>query len=400
MKKVFRIPLFWLIMLIRMVIRPLYRIWPRNPSRRNILIVCNRVLMADFIAEVCELFKGDERLRFKLFSVFDADRRGAFDRPGAKEDIIRKLPFPLSRRPLAYFRRWDLIITASHASKEMVDSHFCPTLFIHHSMASSKQIADGSYAFNSNAFDRLGRLRYTRMFSAGELNREIAVAMNPAFKDVIAVVGDLRNDRMIAQESRRDEFRKELGFKQNDIVVFVISTWGRGSLFRTIGEELLKEARKLQEEFCFVLSAHPMEYRPKPPGERVWGEYVRTQKLHGFLVREPGEDWTSYLVACDVILTDHTSLALHGAVLGRPIVYVPVSDDLIMEGSITWRLREISPVIKEDASDLRERLLSAINDYSFDKLRKLGRAINPYPGQSAEKIRKETYELLKLEPPA
>jgi hypothetical protein len=352
------------------------------------------------LAEVCELFKVDERLRFKLFSIFDADRKGALDRPGAKEEIIKKLPFPLSRRPLAYFRRWDLIITASHASKEMVDGHFCPTLFINHGMAGGKQIADGSYAFNSNAFDRLGRLRYTRMFSASELNREIAVARNPAFKDIIAVVGDLCNDKMIAQEGRRDEFREELGFKQDDIVVFVISTWGRGSLFRTIGKELLEEARKLQEEFRFVLSVHPMEHLPKPRGERVWGEYVRAQKQHGFLVREPAEDWTSYLVACDVILTDHTSLALRGAVLGRPIVYVPVSDDLIMEGSITWLLREISPVIKKDASDLRECLLGAIHDYPFDKLRKLGRAVNPYPGRSGERIRKEVYELLELAPPA
>jgi hypothetical protein len=152
-------------------------------------------------------------------------------------------------------------------------------------------------------------------------------------------------------------------------------------------------------QFHFTLSAHPREYSDEFKNEPRSGAYVESQREEGFRVRDPSEDWLPYILACDVIVADHTSLVLNGVMLGKPVVLVPVADDLIMEGSARWRLREISPIIAEDASNLRECLLRALHDYPFDEQRKLAADINSYPGQSAERVLEEIYSLLKLPAP-
>ena len=113
-------------------------------------------------------------------------------------------------------------------------------------------------------------------------------------------------------------------------------------------------------------------------------------------MREPEEDWMPYLVACDVLLTDYTSLALHGIILGRPAVYIPIPDDFLIEGALVWRFRELSPILKPDASNLKECLYQALNEYPTDKLRQLAEDVNSYPGQSTPRIIKELYDVLKL----
>jgi CDP-glycerol glycerophosphotransferase (TagB/SpsB family) len=206
---------------------------------------------------------------------------------------------------------------------------------------------------------------------------------------------------MLALTKHRDEYRRKWGFKPDEIVVFVMAGYSEDdcNLYYTVGDAVLAEAKKLLGEFRFILNVHPHEYRTKPPGQRVWGEYLRTQRQHGFVVREPHESWIPCMVACDVILTDQTSLALHGALLERPVVYAPVPDYLLEKGALVWRLREISPKIKPDASDLRDRLLEAIHNYPIEALRQLAQDINSYPGQSAERVLKEVYGLLGLPVP-
>jgi len=104
------------------------------------------------------------------------------------------------------------------------------------------------------------------------------------------------------------------------------------------------------------------------------------------------------MVAGDVIVTDHTVLALYGVLLRKPLVYVPVSDSSVARGTATWRLREISPVYR-GLWDLRKVLCQAMGSYPFDKLEEIAQDMNSYPGQSAQRIREEVYSLLGLTEP-
>lgn len=371
----------------------LYRAVPR-PWRRDILLVCSNSLNADYLADLWSLVRDDRRLRFHLHEASGPDRSDAHDH------IRRKLPLPQVSKSWARVRPWDLIVTADHDHGDLVHPGLGPTLRIQHGIAAGGRVNGKEYTFGERAFDPRGRPRYRRMFVSSDANRQRAVEVNPRWDDVIAVVGDLQDDRLLGLVPRRAAIRRSLGLRDADRAVFVLSTWGPHSLFNTMGGAILDEARNLYGEFRFILNVHPHEYRPRPDGRQDWGGYLRSQREHGFLVRDPSDDWMPYLVACDVVLTDRTSLALHAAVLRRPTVYVPMADELLDPQGLAWRLRGLSPQVKPSAANLRDCLREALHAFPRERLAEIGNVVNSYPGEAAGRMRVELYNLLKLEPDA
>lgn len=389
-----RVPLHLVRGIQRWLLRPILGEWPRHPEVREVLLVCSTSLMAEYLAHVHELLAGDPRVRCHLLL-----RSFVPDRPGAREFILSRLPVPVIGLRQAYARRWDLIITADHVHTALVDRRDCPTLFVPHGIGPGKKNGGDSYLFGRYALDARGRVRYSRMFVESEESRELGISINPDLRDVIEVIGWLPTAKLLSLEARREEVRRRLGFSPADRVVFVLSAWGPEGLWQRMGDDVLAQARALGGRFRFILNAHPNEYRPRPPGERVWGEYLRTQREHGFVVREPDESWMPYMVAADVVLTDFTSLALDAAILGRPLVYVPFGDEVVDRRNVIWRLRELSPPLRPDASNLGDCLAAALTDYPLERLREIGREIDPYREQSRDRATRVIYELLRLEPP-
>jgi len=190
-----------------------------------------------------------------------------------------------------------------------------------------------------------------------------------------------------------------MGIKGDEKVVFIVSTWGPNSLFRKWGSSIIHEARKIKDKYRFIISIHPLEYKENPMGRRVLDEYIDALKEEGFYIREPGEDWKQYLIACDLIITDHTALSLHGALIRRPFVYVPIPEGIVEQESPVSLLKNISPKLRDDAQDLQDKITEALNSYRYDHLEEVAKTINSYPGESKKRITKEIYELLGLEIP-
>ena len=362
----------------------------RDRSVRHILFPCAYAHIVEFQRDLWEILRGDPRLRFHI------TLHSPETSLGQHEKIKNVLPLPVISGTLANVWPWDLVVVADHGFEELCAPWRYPVLRITHGVA-GKNVHGGEYQYGKRCFNSDGRFRYTRMFETSQVNRDRIVASEPRLANHIAVVGSPQMDRVLTQAGRRDEFRRQLGFAPHEIVVFVTSTWGMYSLFQTMGDEIIAEARPLLGPFRFVLSAHPLDLRSWPYSKRIWGEYVRTLKPDGFDVREPADSWVPYMVASDIILTDHTSLAIYGASLGRPVVFVPLEDKRLVEGSALWELREMSPVL-EDSRKLHETLLDARSNYPYDRLAALARNLNACPGHSVERIREETYRLLSLDP--
>jgi hypothetical protein len=378
------------------VIQPALRFLPKPADKRDILLVCHNALTAEYLADVWNVLKADHRLRFWLLGPFVEERQGA-------DDFVRSvLPLPRIRARRVYARKWDLVMAADHVSGVPLDDIFdrrrWPTLRIPHGVP-GKRLDGELYAFGRHALDDDGNIRYTRMFVASENEKEMAVAINPRYEDVVAVVGSLQEDRLLEMARRRDTVRRQLGLGPDETVVFVLSTWGPNALFNIMGDALLGEMRRNLSAFRFMLSVHPWEYRPKPEGGRVWGEYLRTLGSEGFIIRDAGEDWMPYMAACDVILADHTALALHGVMLGRPFVYSPVPDQVVEKGSVIGDLMSISPRLKANASNLKDGLLEALNGYPAAKLKHISLKLNSLPGQAEPRVKDEVYRLVNLNRP-
>lgn len=359
-------------------------------DRREILLCCNDPLMADYLGPFRELFTSDPRVKFSV----------VFLCGDVTEDRLRhmrdRLPVREVSPPWANAKAWDLVICADHCFDH--GRRRSPTVFIGHGLP-GKCVSGSSmeYAYGPHACDERGRITYRRIFTPRESDARAAMKRNPSLRDIIVAVGDLQNDTLLHEADSRNRFRERLGFGPEEIVVFVLSTWGPHCLWHTMGDALLDEAEKLQPAFRFILSAHPHEYRPRPNGERVWGEYLRLQKPRGFLVREPSEDWIPYLVASDIVVSDYTNLVQSAVLLEKPVVLTPVPEQCIWKESITWKIREFAPILK-DARRLREFLMAAQQNYPVAKLRELARMVHPHPGEAASRIRREIYGLLGIPP--
>jgi GNAT superfamily N-acetyltransferase len=375
------------------VVRRVQFLWC-HPRSRNILLCCNAPLMADYLGPFRELFADDPRLRFYL-ALTGLFSSGSTDKD--RRTIRQHLGIPEVSRCRICATVWDLVVFADHSLERSMAGF--PAIYIGHGPKCKVMPGDyGEYTYGRFAFDMQNRPLYRRMFEEREADRDQVVQANPSLKDVIAVVGSLENDRLLEQAHHREEFRQRLGFGPQDVVVLVLSTWGEHCLFCMMGDQILAEAHRLLPQFKFILSVHPNEYRPKPDGERVWGEYLRSQRQYGFVVREPSESWIPHLVACDVVLSDYTGLVDYAVLLEKPIILTPVPEQTIWKDSVIWKLRQFAPVLN-DARRLREYLVRAREDYPRAKLHELARTVHPHRGEAVERIRREIYALLRLPPP-
>jgi hypothetical protein len=379
--------------ILKSTMRLITKLWRlcRVSQCRGILLGCNSLTMVEHLLDFYNLFKDDSRLQFRVvFWEYS-------DRPGEGERMREVMPIPEIDLHWALVKLWDIFVIADYCFKGLLDMRNFPSVYIGHGSDGKSVDGENSLTNIKLAFDRKGRSILSRMFYSREIDRDYTVRKEPRLKDIITVVGNLQHDNLLAQAESRNEFRCQLGFKSSDTVLFVLSTFGPDSLFQTIGDAFLEQSRQLLGEFHFILSIHPNEYCSRAPGQRVWGEYLRSQREFGFLVREPSESWIPYMVACDIVLTDHTSLCDAAALLEKPVIFVPVREELIWKGSIRWNLLQFAPVLK-DVRKLRECLLKAKDDYPLEKLHELAKTINPHPGEAAERIRKEIYDLLKIPP--
>ncbi len=369
-----------------------------SSDRWDILLHCGSAQEAQHLKLFSEIFRDDHRARFKI--MVKASRKKA---PSVHALIKKLLPFPEVSSLRAYLCEWDMIIGAGHAGYQLLlNPRNCPTIYIGHGPqnkcrpGSETTITYDQSAFKPQSIFNLYKKDqpiYSRMFEEDEKVRDLIIETIPSLNNVISVVGDMFYDNVLSEAKHREKFRRQLGIGPDETSVFVLSTWRPECLIESVGDAFLEESRRLLEEFKFIISVHPNEYVAKYPGQRVWGEYLRTQRKHGYIIREPDEDFIPHMVACDIVLTDHTCLADYAMLLQKPIICVPVNREYIWKGSITWQLYQFAPVLS-DMRNLRKTLLEAKTNYPMDKLKALANEMNPYAGQSTERIKKEIYEAL------
>ena len=365
---------------------------PRNTGKRRILFITVQHL-SEYVLDLWNVLRNDNRL--SVYSI------GIYDSSG---NIVSKEKYPgaIIRAGWAYWIKWDLVITADHPSSIVRSDFFSkehwPTLRIPHGIIGKKH--DGkAYTYSKLAYDSSGRIMYSCIFAASEHEKRIAVSYDREYERIVKVVGSLQDDQLLGMVHQRSSIRKRMGIRGDEKVIFIVSTWGPNSLFRKWGSSIIHEAKKIKDKYRFIVSIHPLEYKKNPMGRVKLDEYFNALKEEGFYIREPDEDWKQYLVACDLIITDHTALSLHGALIRRPFVYVPLPEGIIEQESPVSLLKNISPKLRDDAQDLQDKIIEALNNYPYDLLEEVSKAINYYPGESKKRITNEIYELLAIAAP-
>jgi hypothetical protein len=368
------------------------KILPRLSHRRSILFLAHAHL-SEYCLSVWKLLGNDARLNARSIEFTSNDH----------QDIDEKLvPGKIIRARWAYLCRWDIVIIADHPSGtvmiDLCNKKYWPTLRIQHGIM-GKKVDGRAYTYSQLAYDSGGNIRYTRIFAPSEYEKKIAVGYDRKFENVVGVVGSLQDDELIEMNHHRIELRESMGIRIRETVIFIVSTWGENSLFRKWGAAIISEAKNIAAKYRFIVSIHPLEYLYHPAGKDNIIKQFNDLRDEGFIVREPGEDWKKYLVISDLIITDHTALSVHGALIRRPFVYVPIPEEVIAPESPISKLKNISPVLSADARDLQDKINDALTNYPYGLLKDVSMSINSCTGESEQRIRNEIYKLMDLEAP-
>jgi len=375
------------------LLRFLFRLTAIGHKKKRILLVANNSLMFDYVNHLRRLVDSDSRLSFVITAPSKTEF-GSFAERCRSENLSRS----------GYLRSrllpWDLIVFADH----WIAPSFDPAskkLLVNHAISGGKIVHGLPYRYNPDLINYPdGRRLYDRIFEASQEICNRVLAHQPDLTDVIAVVGDLRADQLLAMQADREEIRQRLGFEKSEIVVLVQSTWGP-SIMESMGRELIAQCRRLtkQNRYRFILSTHPKHWSGAYAEKHPWGKFLLGQEGDDFVIAKPEDDWAPLMIASDITLTDHTSLAVTYALLGKPMLYVALPEAKLVEQFPVWKLSRVLPQLSEPET-LEADLQKALTQFPADEVAAIAAEIVAYPGEAANRMTKHFYELLNLSPAA
>lgn len=249
---------------------------------------------------------------------------------------------PLISLPQALCTPWDLIIFADHNNTRWFHPDI-PKILYGHGLSSGKSHGPGgSWAYGQNALDCKGKSLYEAIFVESSYYQAITLRENPALKGRLAVVGSLMADKLIALEQKRTAVRQDLGIRPDEQVLVIFSTWGPYSLIQRFGPTLLDQISEIVGAYKVYFIIHPLNDREEFPHKNVIWESLAEFKHNGVAERvNPDQSWFPYLVAADIVLTDHTSLLLYYTLLQKPVLFVPLEVQTLTPESLIWKFYKL-----------------------------------------------------------
>jgi hypothetical protein len=354
----------------------------------SVLLVAHTVLSLRYVQEHYLLLNDDRRLRFAL-------TQGADDWGVGVGSMARRLPVPTVPWQDAVHGSWDLALFGTHGGAIYFD-RTRSRVHVQHGLGAGKLVDGDDFTYGPSWALWNGRPKYDLMLEASHAVQRRAIAACPPLAGVIAVVGDLFADRLLAAQQYRTQHRAALGISDDDLAVILISTWGPDGLIGSMGTALLDSALALPR--CrVVLTMHPHVWHGRVDGTPPrWGDRLAPLRKRGLIVCGPNDSWIPHLTAADVAVIDHGSLGLYWALLGRPTVAAPVPAGSTNPDSPIAKLRAVSMPL--DPSDLHNTIARAMATHDPERnLRQVGEIVS-YPGQSAARTRHILYQAVGLPP--
>ncbi len=203
---------------------------------------------------------------------------------------------------------------------------------------------------------------------------------------------------MLASLDRRDHYRRALGVSEQQRLVVVSSTWGRGSL---LGQRDDLVGRLLAElpadEYRVAAALHPNIWHGHGPWQvETW---LAACLRSGLLLLPPKEGWRAALVAADCVVGDHGSVTFYGAALGRPVLLASFPFTDVDPASPVAGLGHAAPFLDADRP-LLEQLEKVIDEHSPARYSAITEATTSHEGESARLLRTVMYQQMALPEPA
>lgn len=371
-----------------------YRTFPRlryaRTGEKHILLYANNAAMTAHIQRYVEPLLACPTYRFYLdFEGFPAEN----DPANEFQQLILQSHIPLVSHPGRH--AWDLIVCADLRTPASFTRQMVPILYVNHGLhILSMDGGETLYGYGEYARGEDGKPKFTAMCEPNALICEELKEADPEMSRVIRHTGYKFQKSSFAALRRRDEYRRLLGVAPGTCLVGLFGSWRENSLFHALGEPIFDACHDLLSGgYQFLFSIHPNEYTRYDEAIAPMGMRIEAQRERGMLVRSPKEDFAPYMAACDIVISDFSSMAESAILFGRKLIFSPYPDGMVWKRSLTARARALLPTLS--SADELKFLLDRVRLAPLDPLIPEAQAQLLHPDHDAV-MAKITRELLRL----
>ncbi|HWK12486.1 MAG TPA: CDP-glycerol glycerophosphotransferase family protein [Vicinamibacterales bacterium] len=369
------------------MIRRLDRAIARRSDRRRILVDSRTPVNYTMVAPVVRAMAADARVEF-FFT--------ASEEPARLQEIYREAPpeTRLVHPNRAALMRFDAYV-ASDFMWQTLPRGGC-RIQVFHGVA-------GKYGFDAptrhmRPWDRIffiNRRRLRNYVTSGAIE-----ANSPA----IRLVGMPKADAVVDGTYSRDAVARELGLDPALPVVLYAPTWSPASSLNSIGVELVRRLMELPINVVVKLHDRSRDPRPRYSGGVDWIAALQPLLSRNRGVLAPRHDISPYLVAADLMITDHSSAGFEYLLRDRPLVRIH-RPELIREANIHTEYVELRAAASTSASGVDdaiagvERGLAEPSANSATR-RAIAQDLFYSPGSATRRSVEALYEAIELDPVA
>jgi hypothetical protein len=207
----------------------------------------------------------------------------------------------------------------------------------------------------------------------------------------------IAGDPLVASLPMRDSYRRALGVRDDQRLVLVTSTWGTRSLLGEAPETISRLMADLPaDRYRLTASLHPDTWYWHSPWQvKMWTDGCRRA---GMTFLPAAEGWRGALVAADLVIGDHGSVAFYAAALGVPVLLAAFPGQDVAPGSHVASLGKIAPRL-ESGRPLLPQVEQAIAAHRPERYARVRGEVSAAPGQARQIIRGVVYRQLGLPEP-
>lgn len=285
------------------VVRQLDHAVARIGSRRSILIEARTPMNLAVLRPVFERLLPDSRLRVQFTGPERADLAAAFQELGIAESVVD--------RNSVRWRRFDLYVNADPWEAVKL-RRVARQLNFFHGVA-------GKYNLDCPTGLPLNFTRYDRVAFPNEGRRRAYVEAGLVPEDRAVLVGYPKADVLTSRTSDARTMAASLGLDKARPTVIFAPTFSPASALNYAGEEIIETLLASGGNVIAKLHDRSLDTDPRYSGGIDWRRRLARFSGPHFLLATGG-DSTPYVLASDVMVTDHSSIGFEFCAADRPLV--------------------------------------------------------------------------------
>ncbi|HTI38126.1 MAG TPA: CDP-glycerol glycerophosphotransferase family protein [Vicinamibacterales bacterium] len=369
------------------MLRRLDRAIARRSDKRRILVDSRTPVNYTMVAPVVRAMASDPRVEF-FFT--------ASEEPGRLRDIYREAPpeTRLVHPRRAALMRFDAYV-ASDFMWQTLPRGGC-RIQVFHGVA-------GKYGFDAPT----GHMRpWDRIFfiNRRRLRNYVTSGAIEANSPAIRLVGMPKADAVVDGSHSRDAVVSALGLDSARPVVLYAPTWSPASSLNSVGLDLVRRLTELPINVVVKLHDRSRDIRLRYSGGVDWIAALQPLLSNGRGTLAPGHDISPYLVAADLMITDHSSAGFEYLLRDRPLVRIH-RPELIREANIHAEYVDLLSAASSSTTDVDDTVAAVERGLAdpaanSSTRRAIAQDLFYCPGSATTRSIEALYEAIDLDPAA